>query len=105
VSTAFACVCGAVRRVEVGFSCSFMNDLDRILVDGYVPSDSKRFFPAWLTLPGVGSDFFSGSVDDVVRARLRTMGIQEHKFVFETGEEAHTPRESVVFFSQSLAIV
>ncbi|KAF8512067.1 guanine nucleotide binding protein, alpha subunit [Gautieria morchelliformis] len=42
----------------------FMNDLDRILAEGYEPSD-----------------------EDVMRARLRTMGVQEHKFCFETGTE------------------
>jgi hypothetical protein len=26
--------------------------------------------------------------DDVVRARLRTMGVQEYRFVFETGTQS-----------------
>ena len=41
---------------------SFLNDVDRIAINSYKPSD-----------------------DDVVRARLRTLGVQEHKFVFEDG--------------------
>ncbi|KLO18768.1 G-alpha-domain-containing protein [Schizopora paradoxa] len=42
----------------------FLDDIDRIAVPDYVPSD-----------------------DDIVRARLRTMGVQEHRFVFERGSE------------------
>lgn len=41
------------------FSCSFLNDLDRIASRDYVVTD-----------------------DDVVRARLRTVGIQEHTLFF-----------------------
>ncbi|RPD63760.1 G-alpha-domain-containing protein [Lentinus tigrinus ALCF2SS1-6] len=43
----------------------FLNDVKRIAMWDYQPSD-----------------------DDVVRARLRTMGVQEHRFVFEKGSEA-----------------
>lgn len=39
---------------------SFLNDLDRIATYGYEPSD-----------------------DDVVRARLRTLGIQEYRIKFD----------------------
>ena len=42
---------------------SFLNDVKRIASKDYQPSD-----------------------DDVVRARLRTMGVQEHRFVFEKGK-------------------
>ena len=41
---------------------SFLDDLYRIAHRGYEPTD-----------------------DDVVRARLRTMGVQEYRFLFETG--------------------
>lgn len=41
---------------------SFLNDVDRIATKSYKPSD-----------------------DDVVRARLRTLGVQEHHFTFEEG--------------------
>ncbi len=41
---------------------SFLNDVDRIAVEDYEPSD-----------------------DDIVRARLRTMGVQEYRFMFERG--------------------
>lgn len=43
-------------------SNSFLDDLYRIANREYEPTD-----------------------DDVVRARLRTMGVQEYRFVFETG--------------------
>ncbi|KAJ4480909.1 guanine nucleotide binding protein, alpha subunit [Lentinula aciculospora] len=51
-------------RVEdsAGF---FLNDVDRIAVSNYEPTD-----------------------DDVVRARLRTLGVQEYKFIFEHGRTA-----------------
>ena len=41
---------------------SFLNDSDRIAARGYDPTDA-----------------------DIVRARLRTVGVQEHKFMFEVG--------------------
>ncbi|KAI5119021.1 hypothetical protein M0805_001880 [Coniferiporia weirii] len=43
----------------------FLNDVERVAVREYEPSD-----------------------DDIVRARLRTMGVQEHRFLFERGAEA-----------------
>ncbi|KAI0743434.1 G-alpha-domain-containing protein [Daedaleopsis nitida] len=43
---------------------SFLNDVQRIAARDYQPSDH-----------------------DVVRARLRTMGVQEHRFMFEKGSE------------------
>jgi hypothetical protein len=57
------------------FSRSFLDDLYRIAQRGYEPTD-----------------------DDVVRARLRTMGVQEHRFLFETGEHTLPPYP----FSQSV---
>ena len=42
---------------------SYLKDIDRIARPDYIPSD-----------------------DDVVRARLRTVGVQEHRVVLETGE-------------------
>jgi len=44
---------------------SFLNDASRIATNDYQPTD-----------------------DDVVRARLRTLGVQEHRFVFEQGRTA-----------------
>jgi guanine nucleotide-binding protein subunit alpha len=43
----------------------FLNDASRIATNDYQPTD-----------------------DDVVRARLRTLGVQEHRFVFEQGRTA-----------------
>lgn len=45
--------------------CSFLNDVTRIAQRDYEPSDS-----------------------DIVRARLRTLGVQEHHLKFETGERS-----------------
>jgi hypothetical protein len=47
---------------------SFLDDLYRIAHRGYEPTD-----------------------DDVVRARLRTMGVQEYRFIFETGDHFLPP--------------
>lgn len=41
---------------------SFLNDIERIASSDYEPSD-----------------------DDVIRARLRTVGVQEHNFIMEEG--------------------
>lgn len=41
---------------------SFLNDIERVASSNYQPSD-----------------------DDIVRARLRTVGLQEHKFVLGEG--------------------
>lgn len=43
--------------------CSFLNDIERITKRDYEPSD-----------------------DDVIRARLRTVGVQEYSFSIEQGE-------------------
>ncbi|KAF8510274.1 guanine nucleotide binding protein, alpha subunit [Gautieria morchelliformis] len=54
---------GAIRVQDTpGF---FLQDVDRIASRGYEPSD-----------------------DDVIRARLRTMGVQEHRFTFERGVDS-----------------
>jgi hypothetical protein len=49
-------------RSGVHYRLSFLNDLDRIATRIYEPSD-----------------------DDVVRARLRTLGVQEHRIQFDNG--------------------
>ncbi|KAI0314443.1 G-alpha-domain-containing protein [Amylostereum chailletii] len=54
------------RRMQLEESPGFfLNDVDRIVRRDYEPSD-----------------------DDVVRARLRTLGVQEYSFTFEKGREA-----------------
>lgn len=45
-----------------GYSISFINDSDRIANCDYQPTD-----------------------DDVIRARLRTLGVQEYRFIFDHG--------------------
>ncbi|KAI9452267.1 G-alpha-domain-containing protein [Russula earlei] len=58
----------ALRRIrpeeESGF---FLNDLDRVTGYNYVPSD-----------------------DDVLKARLKTIGVSEHKFEMEAGDQRGT---------------
>lgn len=58
-----------------------MNDLDRILSSGYEPSDGTRLL-FLILLCVLYSQLMA---EDVMRARLRTMGVQEHRFRFETG--------------------
>lgn len=56
----------ARRKLRLEDSAGFfLDDVDRIAALDYSPSD-----------------------DDVVRARLRTMGVQEYRFVFDKGSEA-----------------
>ena len=45
---------------------SFLDDVERVAAIDYEPSD-----------------------DDIIRARLRTMGVQEHHFLFERGTFLH----------------
>lgn len=47
---------------DIYFGKSFINDSDRIARRDYQPTD-----------------------DDVIRARLRTLGVQEYKFIFDHG--------------------
>lgn len=46
---------------------SFLNDAERIATRNYQPTD-----------------------DDVIRARLRTLGVQEYRFIFDHGEFDHS---------------
>lgn len=58
-----------------------MNDIARIAAPDYVPTDSKEpssFIVAsmrWL-IPSKG---------DIIRARIRTIGVKEHQFIMERG--------------------
>jgi hypothetical protein len=46
-----------------------LNDIDRIVSHDYEPTDS-----------------------DIVRARLRTVGIQQHKVIMDEGASFHHPK-------------
>ena len=54
---------------------SFINDSDRIARRDYQPTD-----------------------DDVIRARLRTLGVQEYKFIFDHGMFCRSPLISLTYF-------
>ncbi|KAJ7590518.1 guanine nucleotide binding protein, alpha subunit [Mycena floridula] len=63
------------HRVNLENSAGFfLDDLDRIATRGYEPTD-----------------------DDVVRARLRTLGIQEHRIRFDTALANEYDREWVIY--------
>ena len=53
----------AIRVADSSKTCSFMDDVDRIVAKDYEPSDQ-----------------------DVVKARLRTVGIQEYRFSISGGK-------------------
>lgn len=59
--------------INVYLDHSFINDVERIAVSNYEPTD-----------------------DDVIRARLRTLGVQEYKFIFELGKCAILPSSFVI---------
>lgn len=56
------CVSFIVTRMIAQLLYSFINDIERIAVNNYMPTD-----------------------DDVIRARLRTLGIQEYRLIFDHG--------------------
>ena len=96
----------AVFAPTDGRPLSFLNDVDRIAARGYEPSDGTfpsplphALLPCPLSPPRTTANpHFSPChdpspttstnhpiADDVIRARLRTMGVQEHRFTFERG--------------------
>lgn len=46
------------------FTRSFLNDIERLMTDNYIPSN-----------------------EDVLNARLKTVGVIEHSFTFDRGHE------------------
>lgn len=74
------------------FANSFLDDIDRILSPNYEPSDGILSF-----LTSFGFEFSTWVPDDIVRARLRTIGIQEHVFKFETGKISITELTGTLF--------
>jgi hypothetical protein len=57
---------------------SFMDDIARIATFDYVPSD-REFHEQ---IPGYCAQLFA---DDIIKARIRTMGVEEYRFVMEKG--------------------
>jgi hypothetical protein len=62
---------------------SFMDDIARIATFDYVPSDREFFI--WGQTSGTSGCFAQLSADDIIKARIRTMGVEEHRFVVEKG--------------------
>jgi hypothetical protein len=62
---------------------SFLDDIERVAVWDYVPTNGKL---------SVGMNCWYGlntaipSTEDVLRARLKTLGVSEHRFVMEARE-------------------
>lgn len=57
--------------------CSFMDDLARIARTDYAPTD-RMFFNSIRLI-----SFLKKYLDDIIRARIRTMGIEEYRFGME----------------------
>jgi len=67
---------------------SFLDDIDRITAERYVPSVGQSHPPPQSgdILPLV-SDFTTFDItEDVLKARLKTIGVSEHKFTIEIGQ-------------------
>jgi len=58
-----------------------MDDIARIATSDYVPSD-REFLFIYEQIPLY---FAQLSADDIIKARIRTMGVEEHRFVMEKG--------------------
>ena len=71
----------AVEFLSVKLGDSFLNDTARIATASYDPTDGKLLSlnkPLLTVLTRV-------TPDDIVRARLRTLGVEEHRFTMESG--------------------
>jgi guanine nucleotide-binding protein subunit alpha len=59
---------------------SFLNDLERVTSLKYMPSEGKVFCIIPIVLPVSRIKFWK---DDVLKARLKTVGVSEYKFEME----------------------
>lgn len=57
---------------------SFLDDLDRITALKYIPSDGKKIHNCHL-----GLRILMVHAEDVLKARLKTIGVTEHRFVLK----------------------
>lgn len=78
--------------------CSFLDDIERITAERYVPSVGQCHPP-----PQSGDIFLLDSdvatfdtTEDVLKARLKTIGVSEHKFTVEIGQYLVTCLSSVL---------
>lgn len=67
---------------------SFLNDLERVTSTRYMPNDGNKYCA---TLVNQLSDI-SQWIDDVLKARLKTVGVSEYRFEMEAaaGRESGT---------------
>ena len=68
--------------------CSFLDDIERITAERYVPSDGQcHSLPQSGDILPLDSDFATfDTTEDVLKARLKTIGPSEHKFTVEIGQ-------------------
>jgi guanine nucleotide-binding protein subunit alpha len=77
-------------RLEEG-SGFFLNDLQRVTSLRYMPSDGPYFFSLLLARPWL--DSLSFLIDDVLKARLKTVGVAEYRFEMEVPMSRDTGTE------------
>ena len=70
---------------DVAFSCPILPDC-RVTIYLFTPITDNFFIHSFLNdLDRIASWEYSVTDDDIVRARLKTVGIQEHRLVFKDG--------------------
>jgi len=67
-------------RVDILIRGSFLNDTARITDPKYEPTNCALFCAAVPPLR-----LITHLIADIIRARVRTMGMEEHRFVLESG--------------------
>jgi guanine nucleotide-binding protein alpha-1 subunit len=73
----------------LNFWCSFLSDVERITARDYIPTDGTSS-PSSLRCLLTGC-----TLDDILRARIKTIGVTEHKLTINTG--ASVPGEWLVY--------
>lgn len=68
-----------VARLRLPASFSFLDSLDRVTAPRYVPTNGA-FFPC--DCDDIDTDAHS---DDILRARLKTLGVSEYRFLVKDG--------------------
>ena len=69
---------------------SYLNDHERVTSLHYLPSDGNFSHSRFLFTLGPEIDPLPSHTDDVLKARLKTVGVSEYKFQMEAGSEQGT---------------